>query len=70
MVVQRTPADNEMLLDILARYNYAFIKMPRMFGRERDGVICYLTYEAWKANKFNARLKHHLDAEPPVEEAA
>jgi RimJ/RimL family protein N-acetyltransferase len=60
MVVQRTPADDERLLAILARYNYAFIKVPRLFGRQRDGVLCLLTREAWEANRFNQRYGHHL----------
>lgn len=67
MVCQRTPADNEVLLGVLARYGYTFIKFPRLFGRDRDGVICHLTYEAWAANKFNRRLRHHVVA---LEEAA
>src|SRR4029077_681729 len=46
MVVQRTPADDERLLWMLARYDYAFVRVPRLFGRDRDGVICYLTREA------------------------
>ena len=65
MVVQRTPADNERLLSVLARYNYSFVKLPRLFGRDRDGVICCLTREAWQNNKFNRRL-----TEPQLEEAA
>jgi RimJ/RimL family protein N-acetyltransferase len=55
MVVQQTPADNERLLGVLARYNYSFIPVPRMFGRDRDGVLCLLTREAWESNKFNRR---------------
>lgn len=60
MVVQRTPLDDERLLRQLASGNYSFIKVPRMFGRDRDGVLCCLTYEAWTENKFCQRYKHHL----------
>jgi hypothetical protein len=60
MIYQRTPADDERLLGMLAAYNYHFIKIPRAFGRHRDGVLCCLTYEAWASNRFNKRLKHHL----------
>ena len=70
MVVQRTPADDERLLYILSRYDYSFIPMPRLFGAERDGVICCLTREAWEANKFNQRFKHHIPDDQPLEEAA
>lgn len=65
MVVQRTPADDEVLLAMLAKYDYTFIRMPRLFGPARDGVICCLTYEAWCNNRFNKRFKHHIL--PPVE---
>lgn len=61
MVVQRTPADSEALLWVLARFDYAFVKIPRLFGRDRDGVVCSLTREAWENNKFNRRLKHHVE---------
>lgn len=60
MIVQRTPAENEYLLRMLAAYDYTFIKIPRLFGRGRDGVLCTLTYEDWIDNKFNKRLKHYL----------
>jgi RimJ/RimL family protein N-acetyltransferase len=71
MVVQRTPADNERLLYVLLRYGYDLISIPRMFGRDRDGVLCCLTREAWEANKFNKRLRHRLpDATHPIYEAA
>jgi hypothetical protein len=71
MVVQRTPADDERLLYMLSRYDYAFVTVPRLFGRHRDGVVCMLTREAWENNRFNKRLKHHVkDAQPPIEEAA
>jgi RimJ/RimL family protein N-acetyltransferase len=68
MVVQRTPSDDVRLLGILAAYGFSFVTIPRLFGRDRDGVICSLTREAWESNKFNRRLKHHV--EPPIEEAA
>lgn len=65
MVVMRVVAENERLLSILARFNYAFVGVPRMFGRARDGVLCLLTREAWEQNQFNAR--HHRE---PLQEAA
>ena len=70
MVVQRTPADNEALLYVLSRFGYDFVPFTRMFGRDRDGVICRLTREAWESNKFCQRLKHHLPDALPIHEAA
>ena len=69
MVAQRTPADDERLLRQLAVYDYAFVRVRRMFGRERDGVLCLLTREDWEANRFNKGFKHHL-IEPRFKEAA
>ncbi len=57
MIVQRTPADAEELLDQLARGGYMFVKWPRMFGRDRDGVLCLFTREAWDECKFNPDRK-------------
>jgi RimJ/RimL family protein N-acetyltransferase len=61
MVVQRTPADDERLLYVLSRYGYDFIPFPRLFGRDRNGVICRLTREAWASNRFNKKFQHHLE---------
>ena len=69
MVVQRTPSDNERLLYMLSRYGYTFVKVDRLFGRDRDCTICTLTREAWEGNRYNARLQHHL-APPIIQEEA
>jgi RimJ/RimL family protein N-acetyltransferase len=58
MVVQRIPADNERLFGILARLSYMLIKVPRLFGRERDGVLALLTVEDWRGN-------HHFHDRTP-----
>ena len=74
MVFQRNSARDERLLWMLSRYDYTFIKVPRMLGRDHDGVICTLTYEDWCNNRFNKRLKHHQPLEHsdelPAEHAA
>jgi hypothetical protein len=68
MIVQRVLEENESLLWILSRYNYSFVKVPRLFGRNSNGVICCLTREAWASNRFNQKLRHHV--QEPIEEAA
>ena len=68
MVAMRIPASNERLLRQLAVYDYCFVMVPRLFGRNRDGVIATLTSEDWAANRFNQRLQHHV--EPQRAEAA
>ena len=71
MVALRTPVDNEAFLYVLHRYGFELIRFPRLFGRDRDGAICYLTREAWEENRFNKRFKHHIpDALPSIHEAA
>jgi hypothetical protein len=69
MTLMRVPIENERLLRQLAAFNYTFVKVPRMFGRDKDGVLCLLTYEDWCENKVNKRYRHHeTDAE--LEDAA
>ena len=68
MIVQRNSVDDDRLLRQLAVYGYTFIRIPRMLGRDKDGVLCLLTYEDWVNNRFNRRFGHHLV--PALEEAA
>src|SRR5580765_7938700 len=71
MLVQRTLASNERLLGQLARLNYRFIAVPRLFGRHEDGVLCLLTYEDWVAGKLCQRFHHHVpDSQVQQKEAA
>ena len=55
MVFQRIKADDVYQMDQMERFNYMFVTVPRMFGRDTDGVLCLLTYEDWINNKFNKR---------------
>jgi hypothetical protein len=70
MIINRVDADDERQLFQLARYGYLFTRLVRGLGRDKDLMVCTLTREAWEANKFNARLKHHEGVEIPIEEAA
>jgi len=47
MLFGRVRADNELLLSQLARLNFNLTYMPRMYGRDEDGVICTLTDDQW-----------------------
>jgi hypothetical protein len=60
MVVMKVPADNARLLKQLALLGYELILLPRIFGRERDGMYCYLTYEAWTDSALCRRYRHHI----------
>jgi RimJ/RimL family protein N-acetyltransferase len=70
MVVMKVLASDERLLRMLAMLGYRFITLPRLFGRERDGVYCYLTYENWCANKIAKRLERKKAQEQIEKEAA
>ena len=70
MVVQRVPAEDERQLRMLAAYGATFVKVARLFGRDRDAVISTLTVEDWAANKFNKRFRHHVDFDPALLEQA
>jgi RimJ/RimL family protein N-acetyltransferase len=59
-IMMRTPIENERVLRQLAAYGFEFIKIPRMFGRDRDGMLCLLTDDEWAHNKFNKRYKLNL----------
>lgn len=68
MVLMRVAEDN-VVLRTLAQLNYTFIRIPRLLGRDKDAIVCTLTYEAWASNKLNQRYKHHI-ADRQLEEAA
>ena len=68
MIVQRNSLKDERLLRQLATLNFSFIRIPRMLGRDEDGVLCMLTDDAWEASKFNRSVRHPPEA--PIAEAA
>lgn len=70
MVVQRNDAEDTRLLRQLADLNYMFIRVPRALGRDRDGVLCLLTYEDWAANRFCRKYHHHIPDHELRSEAA
>ncbi len=57
MIIQLVDADDERTLGQLARIGHAFKTIPRLFGRDKDGVLATLTSEDWDASKFNQRLR-------------
>jgi RimJ/RimL family protein N-acetyltransferase len=56
---------NKRILRQLAVLGFMFTPVPRLYGRDADGVICLLTDDAWRANKFSKR-----PASEPKQEAA
>jgi len=47
MVIMRVRAEDERTLAQLARFGFTFLKVPRLYGRGNDGVMCLLTYETY-----------------------
>jgi RimJ/RimL family protein N-acetyltransferase len=56
MLVTRVRAENEHLLSQLARLNFNLTYMPRMYGRDEDGVICTLTDDQWLDSAVSKRI--------------
>ena len=53
MVCSRTPARLKPAIRIARAYGFRQITIPRLFGRNEDGVISTLTVEDWRANGFH-----------------
>ena len=44
--------------------------VPRLGGRDKDGVLGTLTQEQWEQSKYNINRKRPLAVHPLIEEAA
>lgn len=55
MLVTRNSGNNTRLHRQLSAYGFERFDIPRMFGRDEDGVYWTLTEEAFRAGKFHAR---------------
>jgi RimJ/RimL family protein N-acetyltransferase len=69
MIYTRVRSDNEYLLGMLARLNFSFTLIPRMYGRAEDGVVCTLTDDAWLDSVISRRI-YRAVREKKLEEAA
>lgn len=58
MAVARTPASLAHGVRIVRAYGFTQVRIPRLFGRDEDGIISTLTIEAWKANGFHKENAH------------
>lgn len=50
--VLQVSENNERMLRIAKAYGYELTRIPRLRGRDEAEVICVLTEEQWKANRF------------------
>ena len=53
MVIMRVRADNGPLLKRLAAFGFDRYHIPRLYGRNADGVICTLTIDQWAVHPLN-----------------
>jgi RimJ/RimL family protein N-acetyltransferase len=53
MVIITTMASNLIVQRILSAIGYTFHYIERLGGRDKDGVVCTLTVEAWEQSKYN-----------------
>ena len=53
MACSRTPASLRPALRMVRAYGFKQVTVPRLFGREEDGIISTLTVEDWKSNGFH-----------------
>ena len=56
------PENKVNVLRVLAAVGFSFTRIPRLFGRNADGVLCTLADDEW----YDGRISHGR----PVEEAA
>ena len=56
MIYGRVRADNEPWLAQLAKMNFNFTYVPRMYGRGDDGVLCTLTDDQWLDSAVSKRI--------------
>ena len=53
MVQSWQSAEDTSNIRQLEAYGYTFVRVPRIYGRNLDGLLCQLTDDAWRRNKFN-----------------
>lgn len=56
MVYTKVRADNERLLSEFARMDFNLTIIPRMYGRDEDGVLCTLTDDQWLSSRLAERM--------------
>lgn len=64
MILTRNSAVNERLHDQLFAFGFDRFDIPRLFGREEDGVVWSLTDDQWRASRF------YIDEQTQITRAA
>jgi RimJ/RimL family protein N-acetyltransferase len=58
MIMTRNSALNKRLHKQLSAYGFTRHDVPRLFGRHEDGVVWFLTDDAFRASKFHLEARH------------
>jgi len=58
MACSRTPASLSAAVRIAKAYGFKQVTIPRLFGRNEDGIISTLTVEDWRSNGFHKENIH------------
>lgn len=58
LAVSKTPASLAHAVRIAKAYGFKQVTIPRLFGRDEDGIISMLTVEDWRANGFHKENAH------------
>lgn len=53
MVCSQTPASYKAAARIARAYGFKQVTVPRLFGRDEDGIVSTLTVEDWRSNGFH-----------------
>lgn len=53
MACSRTPASLKHAVRICRAYGFQQVTVPRLFGRDEDGIVSTLTVEDWRTNGFH-----------------
>ncbi len=55
LIVLKVRAGNKRMVGIAKRIGFEAHLIPRMYGRESDGIIFTLTDDAWRQSRFHER---------------
>lgn len=53
MVAARHSAKDKALARMFRAYGFKQVTIPRLFGRDEDGILSTLTDDAWRSNGFH-----------------
>lgn len=64
LAVLRVSSENKPMLRIAKAYGFDLYTIPRLRGRSEDEVICTLTEEAWRTNRFTRSYSGKIESAP------